>query len=136
VKKIIVLATIAVFAASLVFVYTNAAFAAEAKDKPAAAEVKKVEDKKAAEPKVMCKFKTKGEMQEFEKLYAAKQATFTRMNVLQVYFSVEQTNLQEIDKQMEKKFNFKMDPKKMYDLNRTTMEIKETGDAPQQAAQQ
>jgi len=109
---------------------------AETKDKPAAAEVKKVEDKKAVEPKVVCKFKAKEDMQEFEKLYAAKQATFTRINVLQVYYSAEQTNLQEIDKQLEKKFNFKMDPKKIYDLNRDTMEIKETGDASQQAAQQ
>lgn len=129
-KKIIVLAALVVFA------YGGAVFAAAAKDKPVAVEAKKVEDKKAAEPRVMCKFKTKEEMQEFEKLYTAKQATFTRMSVLQVYFSVEQTNLQEIDKQMDKKFNFKMDPKKMYDLNRDTMEIKETGDAPKQAAQQ
>jgi len=130
VKKIIVLV------AFVAFIHVGFVFAAAAKDKPAAAEVKKVEDKKAIEPKIMCKFKTKEEMQEFEKLYAAKQATFTRMNVLQVYFSVEQSNLQEIDKQMDKKFNFKMDPKKMYDLNRDTMEIKETGDTPQQAAQQ
>ena len=133
-KKIIVLAAL------VAFFYVGFVFAAAPKDKPAAAEAKKVEDKvedkKATEPKVVCKFKTKEEIQEFEKLYAAKQATFTRINVLQVYYSVEQTNLQEIDKQMEKKFNFKMDPKKIYDLNRDTMEIKETGDASQQAAQQ
>jgi len=131
VKKIIVLATLVIFTG------ISLAFAAEAKNKPAAAaEVKKVEDKKAPEPKVMCKFKTKEDMQEFEKLYAAKQATFTRISVLQVYYSVEQTNLQEIDKQMDKKFNFKMDPNKIYDLNRDTMEIKETGDAPKPAVQQ
>lgn len=134
VKKIIVLAAL------VAFFYVGFVFAAAPKDKPAAVEAKKVEDKvedkKAVEPKVVCRFKTKEEIQEFEKLYATKQATFTRINVLQVYYSVEQTNLQEIDKQMEKKFNFKMDPKKMYDLNRDTMEIKETGDASQQAAQQ
>ena len=129
-KKIIILVIIVIFTCA------SAVFAAKAKNEPVAAEVKKVEDKKAAESKVMCKFKTKEDMQEFEKLYAAKQATFTRINVLQVYYSVEQTNLQEIDKQMDKKFNFKMDPKKIYDLNRDTMEIKETGDAPKQAAQQ
>jgi len=132
VKKIIVLVTLVIFTGGI-----SIAFAAEAKDKPvAAAEAKKVEDKKLSEPKVMCKFKTKEDMQEFEKLYAAKQATFTRISVLQVYYSVEQNNLQEIDKQMDKKFNFKMDPKKIYDLNRDTMEIKETGDAPKPAVQQ
>ncbi|MCX5687583.1 MAG: hypothetical protein NTV71_02930 [Candidatus Omnitrophica bacterium] len=127
-KKIVILVTL------IVFVYSGTVFAA-AKTKSAAVEAKKVEDKKIVEPNVMCKFKTKEEMQEFEKLYTAKQATFTRMSVLQVYFSVEQSNLQEIDNQMDKKFNFKMDPNKMYDLNRDTMEIRETGDTLQQTAQ-
>ena len=54
------------------------------------------------------------------------------MRVLQAYFSLEQNNLQEIDKQMESKFKFKMDPNKMYDLNRENMEIREVGDVPQQ----
>jgi hypothetical protein len=117
------------------FICSDMALAA--KDKPAAAaitEVKKVEDKKAEDAKVACKFKTKEEMQEFEKLYVAKQATFGRMGVLQAYFTMEQNNLKEIDKQIEKKFDFKMDPTKMYDLNRETMEIKEGGPIPQPPA--
>jgi hypothetical protein len=135
VRKIIVLVALVAFAAGLMFIYSDMALAA--KDKPAAAaatEVKKVEDKKAEDAKVACKFKTKEEMQEFEKLYVGKQATFGRMGVLQAYFTMEQSNLQELDKQMEKKFNFKMDPSKMYDLNRETMEIKEAGPIPQQPA--
>jgi hypothetical protein len=135
VRKIIVLVALVAFAAGLMFIYSDMALAA--KDKPAAAaatEAKKVEDKKAEEGKVACKFKTKDDMQEFEKLYVAKQATFGRMGVLQAYFTMEQNNLQELDKQMEKKFNFKMDPSKMYDLNRETMEIKEAGPIPQQPA--
>ena len=134
-RKIIVLVALVAFAAGLMFICSDMALAA--KDKPAAAattEVKKVEDKKAEDAKVACKFKTKEEMQEFEKFYVAKQATFGRMGVLQAYFTMEQNNLQEIDKQMEKKFNFKMDPSKMYDLNRETMEIKEGGPIPQQPA--
>ena len=74
-------------------------------------------------------------MQEFDQLYVAKQATFGRMGVLQAYFTMEQNNLQEIDKQLEKKFDFKMDSNKMYDLNREAMEIKEAGTIPQQPAQ-
>ncbi|MFA4991939.1 MAG: hypothetical protein WC569_05105 [Candidatus Omnitrophota bacterium] len=100
---------------------------------------KKTEEKKAEaktpEPKVICKFKNKEDMGEFEKLYVAKQATFGRMGVLQAYFSMEQNNLQQIDKQMEEKFKLKMDPSKMYDLNRDNMEIREIGAVPQQPAQ-
>ena len=129
-KKIVVL----VVSLGFMFICSNMVLAA-AKDKPK--ETPKVEAKKTeASPEVVCKFKTKEEMQEFEQLYTAKQATFGRMSVLQAYFSLEQSNLQEIDKQMEKKFNFKMDPKKMYDLDRDSMVIKETGDAPQQPVQQ
>jgi len=52
------------------------------------------------------------------------------MGVLQAYFAMEQNNLMEIDKQMEEKFGFKMDPTKMYDLNRDTLEISELGTIP------
>jgi len=134
VRKIIVLVALVAFAAGLMFICSDMALAA--KDKPAATETKKVEEKKAEEAKVACKFKTKEDMEEFEKLYVAKQATFGRMGVLQAYFTMEQSNLQELDKQMEGKFRFKMDPTKMYDLNRETMEIKEAGTIPQQPAQQ
>ena len=137
-KKIIALTAFIAFAVGLMFIYSDMAFAA-AKDKPkdkakepAKTEEKKVEEKKAEEPKVTCKFKDKDQMAEFEQLYVAKQATFGRMSVLQAYFSLEQNNLQEIDKQMESKFKFKMDPNKMYDLNRENMEIREVGDVPQQ----
>lgn len=141
-RKVLVLAVFGVFAAGLVFVCGDNVFAASAKDKKAVAPaevkkaepVKKVEEKKTEESKVVCKFKTKEEMQEFEQLYVAKQATFGRMSVLQAYFSLEQNNLQEIDKQIDKKFNLKMDPSKMYDLNREAMEIREVGSVPQQGA--
>jgi len=138
VRKIIVLVALVAFAAGLIFINTDMAMAAS-KEKAKETTAPKVEAKKAEEPaKVVCKFKTKEEMQEFEQLYVAKQATFGRMGVLQAYFSLEQNNLQEIDKQLESKFKFKMDPSKMYDLNRDGMEIKEVGDIPKQqpAAQQ
>ena len=128
-KKIFVVLLVAVFAVGVVLISSEAMAAGKdvaAKEKPAVV--------KAEEQKVVCKFKSKEEMQEFEQLYVAKQATFGRMGVLQAYFSMEQNNIQEIDKQLEKKFNFKMDPNKMYDLNRDGMEIKEAGNVPQQPA--
>ncbi len=138
-KKIIVLAALVAFAAGLVFICSDIAIAAP-KDKPAA---KSAVTAPASAPtlaqipmvpegKVVCKFKDKDQMTEFEQLYVAKQATFGRMSVLQAYFSLEQNNLQEIDKQLESKFKLKMDPSKMYDLNRETMEIREAGDIPKQ----
>lgn len=129
-KKIFIVLLVAAFAIGVVFISSEAMAAGKdvaAKEKPAV---------KAEEQKVVCKFKSKEEMQEFEQLYVAKQATFGRMGVLQAYFSMEQNNIQEIDKQLEKKFNFKMDPNKMYDLNRDGMEIKEAGNVPQQPAVQ
>jgi mannitol-specific phosphotransferase system IIBC component len=137
-----VLVALVAFAASLVLISSNMAFSAEKAEKKEKAsqaapakEEKKAEEKKE-EQKVVCKFKNKDDMAEFEKLYIAKQATFGRMGVLQAYFSMEQNNLQEIDKQLEEKFKFKMDPAKMYDMNRDTMEIREVGNIPQQPAQQ
>ncbi|MDP2911706.1 MAG: hypothetical protein Q8N76_05190 [Candidatus Omnitrophota bacterium] len=127
-KKIFVVLLVAIFAVGVVLVSSEAMAAGKdvaTKEKPVI---------KANEQKVVCKFKSKEEMQEFEQLYVAKQATFGRMGVLQAYFSMEQNNIQEIDKQLEKKFNFKMDPNKMYDLNRDGMEIKEAGNVPQQPA--
>ena len=127
-KKIFVVLLVAIFAVGIVFVSHEAMAAGKdtaAKEKPAI---------KAEDQKVVCKFKTKEEMQKFEQLYVAKQATFGRMGVLQAYFSMEQNNIQEIDKQLEKEFNFKMDPNKMYDLNRDGMEIKEAGNVPQAPA--
>ena len=35
--------------------------------------------------------------------------------------------MSQIDIQMQEKFGFKMDPSKMYDLNRDTMEMREVG---------
>lgn len=142
-KKIIVLAALVAFAAGLMFICGDTAIAAtkdkKAADKPAvvapASTPASAPAPAAPEGKVACKFKDKDQMAEFEQLYVAKQATFGRMSVLQAYFSLEQSNLQEIDKQMESKFKFKMDPSKMYDLNRDGMEIREMGDVPQQPAQ-
>ena len=143
-KKIMVLVAFVAFAAGLIFICGGTAIAATAaKDKsPAAkptvtapASTQAAAAVKAPEGKVVCKFKDKDQMAEFEKLYVAKQATFARMSVLQAYFSLEQNNLTEIDKQSEATFKFKMDPSKMYDLNREAMEIKEVGDIPKQPAQ-
>nr|MBU1327741.1 hypothetical protein [Candidatus Omnitrophota bacterium] len=142
-KKIMVLAALVVFTAGIMLVCSDMAVAA-AKDKSKAkvtapiTPVAPAPAKVAAAPegKVVCNFKDKDQMTEFEQIYVAKQATFGRMSVLQAYFSLEQNNLQEIDKQMEKKFNFKMDPNKMYDLNRDAMEIREVGDVPKQPVQQ
>ena len=135
-KKCFIVFIVFAFVVSLGCFVNQAVYA---KDAPKAVE-KKSEVKTAApvaakeDPKVVCKFKSKEDLQEFEKLYVAKQATFARMSVLQAYFSLEQNNLQEIDKQSDSKFKFKMDPSKMYDLNRETLEIKEVGDVPQQPA--
>ncbi|PIP67756.1 MAG: hypothetical protein COW92_04845 [Candidatus Omnitrophica bacterium CG22_combo_CG10-13_8_21_14_all_43_16] len=134
VKKIIGLAALVAFAAGLVFICSDTAIAA-ARDKKTTAKptvTAPIPAPAVPEGKVVCKFKDKDQMAEFEKLYVAKQATFGRMSVLQAYFSLEQSNLQEIDKQLESKFKLKMDPSKMYDLNRDAMEIREAGDIPKQ----
>ncbi|MCX5692096.1 MAG: hypothetical protein NTX47_00180 [Candidatus Omnitrophica bacterium] len=135
-RKLIGLVAIMAFATGIVLVSGSAVIAApkdkKAEEKPAV--VAPVSSAQMPAGKVVCKFKDKEQMGEFEQLYIAKQATFGRMSVLQAYFSLEQNNLQEIDKQMESKFKFKMDPSKMYDLNRDAMEIKEVGDVPQQPA--
>jgi predicted HicB family RNase H-like nuclease len=142
VRKIIVLVALVAFVTGLVLVCGNMAMAApkeKAKETVTAApkaEAKNAEEPKDSKDKIVCKFTAKEDMQEFEKLYVAKQATFGRMSVLQAYFTMEQSNLQELDKQMEKKFNLKMDPNKMYDLNREAMEIKEVATTPQQSAKQ
>jgi len=133
VKRIVMVVTFFAFLAGIIFIHADMVSAAPKDNKPAANKDLKVEEKKEA--KVVCKFKDADQMKEFEQLYIAKQAAFGRMSVLQAYFSLEQNNLQEIDKQMDKKFNLKMDPNKMYDLNRDTMEIREMGDIPKQASQ-
>lgn len=133
-KKIIVLVALVAFAAGLTLVCSDMAIAAAKKDNKPEVAAALAAPAQAPEGKVVCKFKDKDQVTEFEQLYVAKQATFGRMSVLQAYFSLEQSNLQEIDKQMESKFKFKMDPSKMYDLNREGMEIKEVGDIPKQPA--
>lgn len=134
-RKVIVLASVAVFAAGLIFISGDMVMAASIKDMAKETTAPKAVTKKAEEPaKVVCKFKDKDQMGEFEQLYIAKQATFGRMGVLQAYFTMEQNNLKEIDKQLEKKCDFKMDPNKMYDLNREAMEIREAGDVSKQPA--
>lgn len=130
-KRIMSLLLFLVFVLGLLFVTDDAAFAAQRKKKDNA-EAAKVEQSAAIAPaakegKLVCAFKDKEKMTEFEKFYISKQATFGRMGVLQAYFAMEQSNLAEIDRQMEEKFGFKMDPNKMYDLNRDTMEIRDLG---------
>ncbi|MBU4342853.1 MAG: hypothetical protein KJ902_03980 [Candidatus Omnitrophica bacterium] len=123
-KKLIALFVLLVFVAGLIFISNNeclAAWGRKDKDKENEEEVK------ADEPKLIHAFKDADALGEFEQLYVAKQATFGRMGVLQAYFSMEQNNLSQIDAQMQEKFGFKMDPSKMYDLNRDTMEMREVG---------
>jgi|GEM_PF-1277700 len=135
VKKYLVLLLLIIFIGGIILASTDLLLAKDkaGSGKATATEPKKAEKEKpsetstAPEPKVVCKFKNDDEMKEFEQLYIAKQATFGRMGVLQAYFSMEQNNLAEIDKKMEEKFGFKMDPTKMYDLNRDTREIRELG---------
>jgi len=128
VKKLIVLSALVVFVVGLVVVSQESAFSAWGKSKDITeAKAEGVKSEETAEEKLVCKFKNAEEMAEFEQLYVLKQATFGRMGVLQAYFAMEQNNLNEIDKQIEGEFGFKLDPTKMYDLNRDTMEIKEKG---------
>ncbi|MBU4312507.1 MAG: hypothetical protein KJ706_07295 [Candidatus Omnitrophica bacterium] len=130
-KKVIVLLLLVVFVAGLVFVADDAC-AAWRKNKDDEEKAEVVEKAAPAEPEaaLICTFKNDEELGEFEQLYVSKQATFGRMGVLQAYFSMEQNNLMEIDRQMEEKFGFRMDPSKMYDLNRDNKEIRELGPIP------
>lgn len=125
-RKIVAVLMLVMFVAGLVLICDSAAFAAwgKSKDKEAEAQEEVVD---APEGKVVCAFKSDEQMTEFEQLYISKQATFGRMGVLQAYFTMEQSNLTEIDRQMNDKFGFKMDPNKMYDLNRDKKEISELG---------
>ena len=129
-KKVIVLLLLVVFVAGLVFMADDACAAwGKKKDKDKEEDAVEVAP---AEPDttLIYTFKNDEELGEFEKFYVSKQATFGRMGVLQAYFSMEQNNLMEIDRQMEEKFGFKMDSTKMYDLNRDTKEIRELGPIP------
>ena len=128
-KKLIVLLALVVFVVGLVVVSQDTAFSAwgKGKEDKSAEGASAVEPASDAESKLVYKFKNADEMAQFENLYVIKQATFGRMGVLKAYFAMEQNNLAEIDKQMDEKFGFKMDVNKMYDMDRDTMEIKETG---------
>ena len=135
-KKLIVLLVCIAFVAGLVFVSQNEAFAAWGKNKDKDKKKEKKEEVVEMAPTAVEKgellytFKNDDELAEFEQLYIQKQATFGRMGVLQAYFGMEQNNLGQIDNQMNEKFGFKMDPSKMYDLNRDTKEIREAGPLP------
>ena len=137
-KKLIVLLVCIAFVAGLVLVSQDEVFAAWGRKKDEGKkEEKKEEVVEAAETEtaevvtekeeLLYTFKNDNEMAEFEQFYIQKQATFGRMGVLQAYFAMEQNNLAQIDNQMEEKFGFKMDPSKIYDLNRDTNEIREAG---------
>ncbi|MDP8231018.1 MAG: hypothetical protein P9L93_07990 [Candidatus Gorgyraea atricola] len=125
-RKIVAVLMLIMFVAGLVLVVDDAAFAAWGKKKEKEAEAQEVAVA-PSEGKVVCSFKNDEQMTEFEQLYISKQATFGRMGVLQAYFSMEQNNLTEIDRQMQEKFGFRMDPNNMYDLNRENKEIRELG---------
>ena len=131
-KKITLLLVLAVFVAGLVLIASDEGFAAwgrqKTEEKEVTAEaVKTVQPVAEVEGEIIYTFKNDEAMTEFEQLYVAKQATYGRMGVLQAYFAMEQNNLTAIDKQMDEKFGFKIDPTKTYDLDRDTREIKETG---------
>ncbi|MFC1620997.1 hypothetical protein ACFL2G_01715 [Candidatus Omnitrophota bacterium] len=132
-RKIAASLMLVIFVAGLVLAAEDAVFAAwgKKKDNEKKAEVQEVvaapEVTEAPEGEVVCAFKDDKQMAEFEQLYISKQATFGRMGVLQAYFTMEQNNLTEIDRQMQEKFGFRMDPNSMYDLNRDTKEIRELG---------
>jgi len=129
VKKLVVLLVLFVFMAGLILIANDGAFAwlgkKDKKDKEEA-----VEETKPEEPKLVHKFNNDEELAEFEQLYIAKQATLGRIGVLQAYFAMEQNNLTQVDAQLEEKYGFRMEPSKMYDLNRETREIKEIGVVP------
>lgn len=131
-KKIIAMLILLVFAAGLVLISSDTAFARRKKKDKEKPKVEEVAPTLAAaeEAIVVATFESDEEMSEFEQLYVSKQATFGRIGVLQAYFVMEQNNLLEIDRQIQEKFGFKMDPAKMYDLNRDNKEIRELGAIP------
>ncbi len=133
-KKLIVLLVCVAFVAGLLLVSHDNAFAAwgrdKKKDKKEKKVVEKLEEPVVEQGELLYTFKNDNELAEFEQFYIQKQATFGRMGVLQAYFAMEQNNLLQIDNQMNEKFGFKMDPNKMYDLNRDTKEIREAGPLP------
>lgn len=110
-----------------------------AKDAPKAVE-KKAEAKAAEpavereEPKVVLKFKSIEDAQEFDKLFGNKQIAYIVIEGLGKYALLEQKNIEEIDKQIEEKFEFKMKEGKMYRLDRQKLEMLEVGDIPKQEA--
>lgn len=107
-KKIIILLVFFIFAIGLTFFSNDRAFT-------------------LSEEKGAHTFASQEEMAKFEQLYAAKQATFNRMGVLQAYFVMEQRNLQQIDQQTEGSFGFKVDLNKRYVFDRDSLEVKEEG---------
>lgn len=134
-KKGIALLLFVVFVAGLVLISDDPAFAwrkkkAEAKEEKLEEVIAAPVAAPVAEGVLVCTFENDEAMAEFEQLYVSKQATFGRIGVLQAYFTMEQNNLVEIDRQIQEKFGFKMDPAKIYDLNRDNKEIRELGPIP------
>nr|MBU1327739.1 hypothetical protein [Candidatus Omnitrophota bacterium] len=84
------------------------------------------------EPKVVHKFKSMEDAQEFDKIFGEKQVSFIIIEGLHKYALQEQKNLEEIDKQIEEKFGFNMKQGKMYRLDRQKLEMLEVGDIPKQ----
>ena len=127
----------ACFVAASLWYFANQAV--YAKDAPKVVE-KKAEVKAAEpvaekeEPKVVLKFKSIEDAQEFDKLFGDKQVSFIVIEGLHKYALQEQKNIEEIDKQIEEKFEFKMKQGKMYRLDRQKLEMLEVGDIPQQQA--
>jgi len=136
VKKWFVVFIVFAFAASLGYFSNQAVYA---KDAPKIAEKKTkimttgpVAEKE--EPKVVHKFKSIEDAQEFDKLFSDKQVSFIVIEGLHKYALQEQKNAEEIDKQIDEKFGFKMKQGKMYRLDRQKLEMLEVGDIPKQEA--
>ncbi|MBN1794604.1 MAG: hypothetical protein JW844_06535 [Candidatus Omnitrophica bacterium] len=81
---------------------------------------------------IVYQFADATEMQEFERLYAAKMAVNSRIAVLANYIAMERNNLDQIDAQIYLKYKFNLDPNKMYNLDRQSMVIAEVAPPPAQ----
>lgn len=133
-KKWFIVFIVFAFLASLGCFANQAVYA---KDAPKA--VEKKTEVKAIEPVVekeapivVVKFKSVEEAQEFDRLFGTKQISFIVMEGLNKYILQEQKSVEEIDKQIEEKFKFKMKEGKMYKLDREKLEMLEVGDLPKQ----
>jgi len=79
----------------------------------------------AKEAKIIYRFGSAEEMALFEQMHQLKQATLTRIEVLNGYLEQERVNMEQLEAQMYIKFKISLDPYKKYILTREDMTIKE-----------